>query len=191
MIDTTWWEKQHAATFLSFNWSHPSRKLATDWALVAAFQQRGELIEVGPGAGVDYLHAFRPHVLAGDLTYTGYEATAAFHAALESQYPEATWEHASCYELPRYCADVVYARAVLEHQPTLSPALGHILDAAHHAVVLDFYRPPAARAFCDFVGGVPCHTFAESDVLDGIARAGFHVTQRQRIDGNEVWMVER
>lgn len=186
-MNTAWWERQDPETFLDFNWSHPSREVGTGAAIALARQYGGSLVEVGPGAGVDYSQHFRP---CADIHYTGYEPTRRFCDALRVRFPAATWVHGAIADLPAGCADVVYCRAVLEHQPALQPALGQLLAAARHAVVIDWYRPPELYASCDFVDGVPCHTFAVSDVFDVILAAGFAVDQ-QWVAGNEVWAAKR
>ena len=189
MIDTAWWEQQDAASFLSFNWSHPSRAWATEQALTLAMAHGGGILEVGPGSGVDYARAFRAPVIKGDITYTAYEPTRAFHVALQAAYPEAVWVNAPCYDLAPRSASVIYARAVLEHQSALRPALDCLLLAARHAVVIDWYRPPADVASCDVVGGVPCHTYARADVLRVLALHNATVSTTHAVDGNDVWLI--
>jgi hypothetical protein len=191
VIDTAWWERQEPETFLLFNWSHPSRVVATEWAGTQALLHGGELVEVGPGSGVDYARAFREMVLHGYIRYTGYEPTRAFHVSLQAAYPESSWVNAACDALAPGSADVVYARAVLEHQPALRPALDCLLHAARHAVVLDWYRPPAEVPTCDYVGAVPCQTYARGGVRSVIEHLGWTLAETHAVDGNEVWRLAR
>lgn len=189
MIDTAWWSSHDPASFLAFNWDHPSRAIGTDAALELV--RHGVLVEVGPGNGVDYARAFQPHVMLDTLEYIGWEATATFCDRLRATYPEATWHHAPLQHLLPLSCDVVYARAVLEHQVDPYAALACLLEAARVGVVLDWYRPPAAVACCDHVGGVPCHTVERARVEAIIADAGFTRTGSHAVGGNEVWVVER
>lgn len=189
MIDTTWWDQHDPAQFLADNWGHPSRAVATAAALELV--RHGLLVEVGPGAGTDYARAFQPLVLTGAMEYVGWEAAARFCERLRATYPEATWHHAPLQHLlPRSCA-VVYARAVLEHQPDPLHALAVLCDAACVGLVLDWYRPPAQVAATTWCGPVPCHTVARAAALDVLTAHGCTLTGTHAVDGNEVWQVER
>jgi hypothetical protein len=188
-IDTSWWEAQDPGTFLFPNWDHPSRAIGTAAAIGAV--GHGSLVEVGPGAGVDYARAFRPLALTGDLQYVGWEATALFCAALRRRYPEAAWHHAPLQHLLPASCDVIYARAVLEHQADPLAALATLLAAARVAVVIDWYRPPAERASCDYLGSVPCHTVDRGRAAAMVDMKGYVLAGVHAIAGNEVWHLER
>lgn len=188
-----WWERQDPTTFLAFNWDHPSRAIATGAAMELLEERTAhELLEVGPGSGIDYAVHFAEAVRAGLMTYTGWEPTAAFHGSLQLRFPGVAWRNASLYDLPAAVADVVYARAVLEHQATLEPALSCLLAAARTGVVIDWYRPPAAVATHDVHEGVDCWTYARHEVAGSIAAAGFlHARPPVAVAGNEVWVLRR
>jgi hypothetical protein len=190
-VDFSWWERQDAHTFLAHDWDNPARGSATAAAIALAKHHGGALLEVGPGNGVDYANAFRAHVLAGTLRYTGVEGTHTFFAALAEKHPEATWEHRALADLAPLSADVVYARHVLEHQPALVPALPTLLAAARHAVVLDWYRPPADVSVYSMWENVHFHTFARAEVLRVVAESGFLLARMERVDHDEVWQLER
>lgn len=191
-LDFVWWEKQEPATFLAFDWGNASRELGCSMALLAT-KQYGTLLEVGPGSGVDYARSFRPAVLARRIKYIGYEPTQRFYRALTEKYPEANWGDVPLSMICPRSADVVYIRAVLEHQPTLEPALTSVCEAARAVVVIDWYRPPADVATHEMYNGVWCHTFAIADVRAVIERAGFRLDEIATVSGspNEVWRLTR
>lgn len=188
-IDTTWWEQQDAAQFLAPNKDHPSRAIGTDAALELV--RYGLLVEVGPGTGIDYARAFQPHVLHGTLDYVGWEVTAKFCDHLRAHYPEATWHHAPLQHLLPLSCDVIYARAVLEHQTDPLAALGVLCDAARVGLVLDWYRPPADAQSFSWCGSVPCHTLRRDAAEAVLAAHGCTLTSTHAVGGNEVWLVER
>jgi hypothetical protein len=190
-MDFTWWEHHDPAVFLQHDWPNPSREVGASMALAGALG--GTLLEVGPGSGVDYARTFRDPVLRDQVRYVGYEPTQRFCEALQAKYPEAVWEWLPLSELPPNAADVVYTRAVLEHQPSLAPALSAILAAARRMVVVDWYRAPGDRHEHTFSDGVHYHTFTRADVLAAVARSGFIVTRQEQVAGsaNEVWQMER
>jgi hypothetical protein len=188
--DFTYWNSVDPASFLDHDWQNPSRVWATKEAVKAA--DGGSLLEIGPGPGVDYARHFHPHVQSGALTYRGVEGSQTLHDSLRSRFPEAAWQHATIADLKPQSADVVYARHVMEHQPSLEPALSQVLGAARHVVVLTWYRPPGPQAFYEIWEGVHCQTFARVNVLAAVAKAGFRIAHSEFFEsGDECWLLER
>jgi hypothetical protein len=187
-----WWERQDPATFLDFDRAHPSRAIACAAAIDLASKCDGhhDLLEAGPGSGIDYATTFEA-VDGIRIRYTGYEPTRRFLDSLCARFPQTAFINGQIAEIPSQAADVVYARHVLEHQPGLQPALGQLLAAARHAVVITWYRPPADVASCGWADDVPCHTYVRADVLAGVESAGYAVSRIEPVDGNEVWILER
>jgi hypothetical protein len=184
--DFGYWNSVNPAEFLAHDWENPSRKWAAEAAVKAA--NGGELLEVGPGPGVDYDRYFR----TAALTYTGVEGSANLFTALCARFPDGRWANGTIADLPALSADVVYARHVLEHQPALEPALSQLLGAARHAVILTWYRPPGPVAFHEVWRGVHCRTFARADVFAAIDRARFRlVDSKGFFSGDEAWVLNR
>lgn len=184
--DFTYWNSVDPALFLSHDWQNPSREWATTAAIGAA--KGGSLLEIGPGPGVDYDKAFRK----SGVRYLGVEGSATLYDALQSRFPEAVWQHATIADLTPFSADVVYARHVMEHQPSLQPALSQVLGAARHVVVLTWYRPPGPVARSEVWEGVHCQTYKRATVMQSVAEAGFRIVASQLFfSGDECWVLER
>lgn len=191
MLDFTYWNQVDPSGFLVDDWGNPSRA----WAghAVAAAIGRGckTMVEAGPGVGVDYGEQFRKFVVEGALTYTGHEGSSNFCAHLRTRFPEATWLNKTIADLPRGGHDIVYSRAVLEHQPSLEPALSRFLGAAKKLAILIWYRPPAAAAISSKEDGVYYHTFRLDEVLDVVRTARWKIIEETAFDGGNVgWLLE-
>lgn len=184
-----YWNSVDPAHFLEHDWQNPSRPWAAERAIEAALRAPSQsLLEIGPGPGVDYARVFSKAA----IRYLGVEGSATLYEALRSRFPEAEWRNLTIADLAPLSADVVYARHVLEHQPALEPALGQVLAAARSAVVLTWYRPPGPVAVHEVWEGVDCRTYRRADVFEGIARAGFRLTECQGFfGGDEGWVLER
>jgi len=182
--DFTYWDGVDPAHFLETDWANPSRQWAAGKAIEAA--KGGTLLEVGPGPGVEYADWFSKSA----VQYTGVEGSANLFRALCERFPETSWVHGQIAGLPAFSADVVYARHVLEHQPTLEPALGTLLAAARSAVLLTWYRPPGPVAFHEVLRGVYRHTYEREAVLGQIALHGCRVAESQSFPtGDECWVM--
>lgn len=180
------WNSVDPTQFLVHDWENPSRQWAAEKAVAMA--HGGDLLEVGPGPGVDYTRSFRDAA----VRYHAYEGSQTLHDALRQRYPDVDWHLGVIADLAPLSADVVYARHVLEHQPTLEPAFGQLLAAARRAAVITWYRPPAALAFHEVWAGVHCHTFARESVLQSVVIAGFRLEVAELFDsGDECWVLER
>ena len=177
--------------FLEGDWNNPSRRWAADKVASSVVDGIRTMVEVGPGNGVDYERYLSKYP---DLTYTGWEGSSNLYASLCARHPRANWVQQPLLALPPKSFDLVYARHVLEHQPSLEPSLPHLLDAAIEKVIVVWYRPPAS-ADEHAVGAAGEHywTFKRSDVLDSIGRAGWHIIEEQVLpgDGNLGWVLRR
>lgn len=192
--DFTYWNSVDPASFLDHDWQNPSRQWACNAAIEAA--NGGTLLEVGPGPGVDYERYFREYQKAGLLQYAAYEGSQNLCTDLRKRFPEAQWHCQTIADLKLLSFDVVYARHVMEHQPALQPALGLVLGAARHTVVLSWYRAPGPTAFHEVWEGVHCQTYQRQAVLRAVAQAGFRITEEQKFEtahnpGDEAWVLER
>lgn len=191
-----YWEAQEPTSFLAHDHEAPSRAVAASLTLerLALVGSVPLLLEVGPGPGVDYERFFRPAVLRGAVRYVGVEGTANLCTSLGRRFPEAEWRRQTIMDLQPQSADVVYVRAVLEHQLALEPSLGQLCAAARHALVLTWYRPPAAEARCDWYDltpGIPAQTYRRSDVLEAVARSGFRLAQERMVGTDAIWDLVR
>ena len=199
-MDFSYWDKVDASSFLADDWENKSRT----WAgkTVSALVDRGAstMVEVGPGAGVDYVRQFYPLVQAGRLYYTGFEGSVGLCRALQQKYPAAMWQNLSIEGLPERGFDVVYARHVLEHQPALEPALSKLLAAAISYAIVVWYRPPAGAASFehDAANDVWYQTFERAAVLKSVEAAGFKIAEERTVEPphsgwvpNLCWLLER
>lgn len=200
LVDFSYWDKVDALSFLADDWENRSR----EWAgkTVASLVERGAktMVEVGPGAGVDYARHFYPLVQAGRLYYTGFEGSAGLCRALQQKYPAAMWQNVPIESLPERAFDVAYARHVLEHQPTLEPALSKLLGAAVSHAIIVWYRPPAAAAFAEYdaANNVYYQTFERAAVLKSVEAAGFELAEERSVEPphsgwvpNLCWLLRR
>lgn len=180
-----YWNQVDPCQFLAHDWENPSREWAAGKAI--EFTGDGLLLEVGPGPGVDYERYFK-----GVVSYCGFEGSANLWHSLCARFPETAWHQLTIDDLRPLSADVVYARHVMEHQPALEPALGQMLGAARHVVVLTWYRPPAEKAFGEVWEGVHCQTFARAEVMAAVERAGFGLLESEAFEsGDETWVLLR
>lgn len=187
-----YWNQRQSEDFLEDDWGNPSRFWAGTKISEAAKSGLVSMIEVGPGSGIDYARLFRPLVAAGKITYAGYDGSASFCASLTKRFAESKWHCAPLLALPAAAADVVYTKAVLEHQPALEPSLSHLLAAARKVVILIWYRPPADGEVGEVVDGVHYRTYRRSDVLDVVARRGWKIVEEVSFAGGNVgWKMER
>lgn len=197
---TDWWNAQRPETFLAENWHHPSRVYAAMQVLIHAQEaanalaKRSTILEVGPGSGHDYRTFFQPWVKAGMFDYIGAEPTATFRQSLIERFPDVSWVNVALQELHPAVTfgDVVYCRAVLEHQPALEPAFTNLLRATCFALVIDFYRPPWQHSPVDAIWeGVHQWTFNELDLQLIANREGCELDVREKVADNEVWIFRR
>lgn len=192
VVDFTYWNNVDPNTFIADDWENPARSWAGQ--VVKESIKRGcrNMVEVGPGVGTDYERQFKKPVLAGELFYEGVEGSSSFCELLRSKHPESKWTNSPLAELPSHTYDIVYTRAVLEHQPALEPSLSILLRAAKRQVIIAWYRPPAAEAIKEVVNNIYYHTFQRDEVLSIITREGWKLVEEAPFDsGNLGWVLER
>jgi len=191
-----WNELQNPETFLENDWNNPARAWVGEKVagLADAAKNTLEMIEVGPGNGIDYERQFKPLVERGKLIYQAYEGSLNLRDSLRKRHPEAFWVHGSLLSLPPRGCDLVYAKAVLEHQPTLEPSLSHLLSASRAHAIIVWYRPPTNTEQHE-VGAAGEHywTFRRQDVLGVIGRADWQIVEEQTLpgEGNLGWVMRR
>lgn len=198
--DFTYWDNVDRGKFLSHDWANQSRHWATAQAVALALWYRSypKVVEIGPGGGFDYRNFFRSFVKRQLINYMGIEGSTGLCAGLRSEFPEVAWYNQTLDELPENCADVLYVRHVLEHQPELEPALMALFRAAP-IIVLTWYRPPSTEPRTDMNGAIHCHTFDRGQVMDLVSRSRHRITSSVqchsgRDNGNnfdEVWVLQR
>lgn len=190
-LDFSYWNTVDPSLFLADDWDNPSRAWAGSVIRMAAESGCHTMAEVGPGPGVDYERQFRQSVFDGKLFYTGFEGSRKLCAALRQKFPEADWRNQPLIELPQRAFDIVYSKAVLEHQPSLEPSLSHLLASAKRLAIIIWYRPPAAEAISSVTDGVYYQTFRRGDVLGVIAEAGWRIADEVAFaSGNLGWRLE-
>lgn len=191
-VDFSFWNKVDPENFLTDDWDNPSRKWAGDRVALAVQRGACSLVEAGPGVGIDYERQFRQAVLDGKLSYTGFEGSSSFCARLKKKFPESAWENKTITDLPAGVTEIVYTKAVLEHQPALEPSLSRFLGAATKFAILIWYRPPASREVGTVEDGVHYRTYCKADVLNVVARSGWRIVEEAAFDsGNVGWFLER
>lgn len=190
-----YWNATDPAGFLADDWENPSRIWAGLKVREAIAGGACSLVEVGPGPGIDYERQFRALVKDGKLYYTGFEGSSNFCQNLADKFPESVWRNLQILDLPPGGFDVVYEKAVLEHQPCLEPCFSTLLAAARRHVVIIWYRPPHDAPFVHAIGPDGCHycTFNLSDVLALVERAGWKVIEQKHFENpvNEGWVLGR
>lgn len=190
-LDFSYWNGVDPDQFLADDWDNPSRAWAGAAVRMAIESGSHTMVEVGPGPGVDYLRRFRQSVFDGKLFYTGCEGSSKLCAALRKKYPEANWRNQPLTGLLPRSFDIVYAKAVLEHQPALEPSLSCLLNAAKRFAILIWYRPPADEAISSVQDGVYYQTFRRDEVLGVVARSGWRIVEEMTFSsGNVGWRLE-
>lgn len=194
-MDFTYWNRLlHPERFLEDDWNNPARAWAGQKVVELSAEGAFRMAEVGPGNGIDYERQFRELVRQGKLMYDGYEGSSTLCQSLQARHPESAWINRPLLDLPSDRFDLVYAKAVLEHQPALDPSLSHLLGAAKKAAILIWYRPPAAAELHE-IGAAGEHywTFRRDDVLAVVARAGWQIVEEASLpgEGNLGWVLRR
>jgi hypothetical protein len=189
--DFTFWEGADPETFLAHDHESPVRAYATARAIALAEacpDRPGLLGELGPGPGVDYERAFRMAVSTGAIEYVGVEGTKHFVDSLRARFPNVGWHHGLATDLAPEEFDVLYAKDVFEHQPSLTPALTAALAAARYAAVIVWYRAPTdGPPSREMWRGVDCVTWPRPLVLQVVTEAGFWVVETVDFPGNATW----
>jgi hypothetical protein len=190
-----WWDEQskrEPERFLEHDFINQSRQHATNLVIELAQEFFGTVIEVGPGQGYDYEHYFRSAVEQGRLAYKGVEGSEGLRSALQQRFPEVPWQHGLLASLLPSSADVLYARHVFEHQADLASSMRAFLNAANHAAVICWYRPPSLTPKSEIWQDIPHQTWYRPDVFVCVERAGFEVALCDEMtQGDEVWVLRR
>ena len=130
--------------FLASDYAHPSRAVMAAEVLrfIAGSTMPVLMAEVGPAIGRDFGHYYAAGVRAGRLHYTAYEGSWKLASAFKERHPDIPVINGGFAELPPLGFDIVVSRAVIEHQPTLEPALTQQLRAARRLCLIGWFIPP-------------------------------------------------
>ena len=189
-----WWDEQAKNSperFLEHDFANQSRLVATQQLLALAKKYRGPIVcEVGPGQGYDFANYLRAAHTEGEIRYCGVEGSQGLLASLKERFPDATWLRGFVAELPKHFADVMYARHVFEHQADIVKSMIAFCNAAKHAAVICWYRPPGLVPMATVWEDIPHQTWFRPTVLKLIRDAGFDFSV-QEVGTDEVWTLRR
>ena len=184
-----YWNEQDPEEFLCYDRDNPSRAWVGEAVKKAVSTGARSMVEVGPATGTDYEYHLKK---IDGLLYKGFEGSLKFCEHLKKKFPEVSWVNATFVDLPIKGFDIVYTKAVFEHQPQLEPHLSCFLEAARQMAIIVWYRPPAVKKESSTKDGVYYHTFVKSEVLGVIESAGWRVVSETPFqNGNSGWILER
>ena len=198
-VDFTVWNGLPApGEFLADDRANPARRVAVVLMLdelALGAQAPLDVLELGPGPGWDYGDHFRPLVQAGVLRYRAIEGSEAFVRSMRERWPEVDVRQGTFEDLEPGSADVVYCKAVIEHQPGFRAPLQRLVEAARRLLILTWYRPPieAGEVRC-FGKGCWYNTYNRGDVmgfLRGLGCRELEIVPVRWTPDNEVWSVRR
>lgn len=180
------WDKQDPEEFLADDASNPVRLAALkeiEQAVSRIKKGVPTLLEIGCGPGIDYLNHIRPLVTSRRLKYIGFDICAPFIDRMKRLCPETgaafkTCGFGSLPKKPMY--DITYAKAVLEHQPALNPALRSLLQATKRTCIISWYLAPDEQGAFKWSENDKVHynRFAKSEVYSTAESCGFSIVEK-------------
>jgi hypothetical protein len=189
-----YWDQVDKDIFLASDRDNPARAFVANW--VSDFCRHNEgrvmptMLEVGPGPGIDYERFYRNMVKSGMLGYAMIDGSAGMCDFLRKKFPEAMVATATFENLVEGGTDIVYTKALFEHQPELETPLRQFLAAGKRLAIVNWYRPPADEEVFT-VGKDKCiyATWKREDVLRIGRECGWGEPEITAFDnGNEVWI---
>ena len=180
------WNSLPSPEFLAYDRPNPARAAA---AAVVASSGAGRMVEVGPGAGYDYLD----HFSSMPLSYVAYEGSSLLRAAFLRSAPAADVRAGGFLDLAPDSFDLCYTKATLEHQRDFRDGLRRMVLAAPR-VVVNWYLPPDAEGKPCYSGeqGIWYNRYRRVDVANFLYDLGCLVVERpQPPPGNSLWIVNR
>jgi SAM-dependent methyltransferase len=145
---TNWWTKNRDTEkagdgFLFWNKDMPSRQftrqLIADWAAAGEIKT---VLEIAFG-GLHEYRALRSKLRELQVTYSGVDWTDHFVQHAQQEFPECRWTQGDIVRgVAVEPADVVYSQHMLEHIPSLEPALSNMLRLARRKFINIFFLPP-------------------------------------------------
>ena len=183
---TDYWDTLPDPQFLNYDRTNPARAAAAD---IIAKSNARRIVEIGPGAGYDYLDHFR----CMPVSYVAYEGSTKLRAEFLASAPEADVRAGGFLDLAPDSFDLCYTKATLEHQRDFRDGLRRMVQAAPH-VVVNWYLPPDAE-------GKPCYAedqgiwynrYRRAEIVDFLHALGCLIEEHlQPPPGNSVWIISR
>jgi len=171
------WDKLPPDRFLTDDRHNPARALAAGIVRkeVARLGGSASLLELGPGPGFDYADHFS--AIAG-LEYSALEGSKKLLAHCTQRFPQADFQLGGFLALQRRqerSIDIVYAKAVFEHQASFQEPLRSFLRVARSLALINWYLPPGPTAQLRYNEQERMHynRYAAGAVLKEITDAGF------------------
>jgi len=203
-VDFEVWEKQDPERFLQDERDSEARTWAAKTILSLAKQvqrrRRGAkarrdpvpIIEMGCGPGIDYAEHFRK---MREVSYLGIDGCRRFIESLQERFPEGRFLLGTFADLAAESADILYAKAVFEHQPQLEEPLSSFLGAARRWAIVNWYLPPNEVELINYAprGKFHYNTWGIERVMGIVDASGFEEDYKvERIGrGNTVSVYRR
>ena len=195
-VDFKFWDDVDKETFLGDDVANPARAFVAG-VVRDVVEKIGPvtMAEVGPGPGIDYGLFYEAMIKNHDLVrYDMIEGSLGMAEHLQKKFPRAGVFHGTFADLPPASFDVVYTKALFEHQPVLEEPLRQFLAAARRVAIVNWYRPPAAQAVFDIVDNIVYATWLRDDVLRIGRECGWgepEIYSGFLPQNNEVWIWRR
>jgi ubiquinone/menaquinone biosynthesis C-methylase UbiE len=171
IVNLRFWNAKNPVGYLSNRrYRSKARRFCRD-LIAGEFGSPLTLLEVGIG-GCNERIALDGRINA-NVKFIGVDVCENFVSHAQTRFPNDEWRTTDITQDAPMVADIVYSQHVLEHCPTLSPALDWMLKTAKRTVVNIFFRPPGEEELLQMKRQICTNVYRRSDIERVCESLGF------------------